>query len=414
WPISAQYLAQDDGAIKTVDVTSEAVDNYLGGNYIVTCIEGGLTAEAPTQPTVADGVAQANVLFHYAGEGDKPVEGATITFTAGGEAALTELSGVTDANGDTSVILTSIKAEEVEVCGEVGLAKACAPVQFTGDPATAQVVSVTHSDLSTWSDDKSIYVPITAKVEDANGNPVNNVSVQHNVLSNLGDCATCLDVRTPIADVNGDPVTANGGYATVEIRNTDTYQTDLSKHRFTHANTSNEVSNRVQEVVWTWSEIDVWLLNTNSSPLSTCQFLKGSGWRDMTSVERNQWIDANAGNNRNLWESNIMDEVMETGYVISTAPFGNELEIKIQNTVTTQGSYVPGDKYLSFSVGVTGTHNSTFAGLKVGVNTYKDDANNGYIDFADFSSYSMGNSYTNATETLATSGKTLPYRVCVR
>ncbi|MGR5448136.1 hypothetical protein ACPV47_24895, partial [Vibrio jasicida] len=169
--------------------------------------------------------------------------------------------------------------EEVEVCGEVGLAKACAPVQFTGDPATAQVVSVSYN-IEGWAANKNAVVTINAKVEDAHANPVANVEVHHSTLANGGQSQTL-----EIADES--PITSEEGTAPLLVINKDPDAADITNHQFTLTNAMGVESVVNQEIIWgmwNWSTpLEVkWVPNVKTG--ATCP----AGWRFLTDEEETE------------------------------------------------------------------------------------------------------------------------------
>lgn len=39
WPVSAEYIAEDSGVMKTVDMKTGIVSDYTEGNYLATCVQ---------------------------------------------------------------------------------------------------------------------------------------------------------------------------------------------------------------------------------------------------------------------------------------------------------------------------------------------------------------------------------------
>lgn len=307
WPISEQYLANDDGTYKTVDLTTGIVSEYLGGDYIVSCIEGGLTVQPPAEKTIANGVEEAEIVFTLLGQDEEPITGPSINFTVqsdSNQAALVTLNESTDVNGQAIARVTNIKAEEVTVCGEVGIQNTCTTATFIGDPATAKVVEVV-SDVLGWVPGDSSFYPVEAKVEDVNGNPVPTVlenpqqivSVEREDTFNGGDVPSGLAWQT-----DGGNATGDDGIQRWLISNpSETADFDETHHTFSHTNSLGVPSSIVHKIywgVWQWAvPLDVKVLGTTSIITSeACAAAYGAEYRLLSQQEvteiRNAYLDS--------------------------------------------------------------------------------------------------------------------------
>ncbi|MHC0041872.1 Ig-like domain-containing protein [Vibrio campbellii] len=294
WPTAKEYLTrEEDGKVKIVSIstTTASSQDYTGGDYLVTCVEGGLTAEAPSAPVVADGIEKANVTFKLTGEDKEPVSGVTINFTNTGSASLESASVSTDSEGQATAVLTSIKAESIEVCGEVGIQNTCATVEFIGDAKTAFVSEVMSDSLATWSPGDTNYFDIKVKVSDINNNPVTEVQVTKEDGTNEGTSNTMSDwMNTGLTDIDG--------IQTWKVQNAwETSETDRSQHTFSHTNSSSltsDVSITLNWGAWGWTNpLEVRIVDTGA----VCGDL-GDDWRPITSAEVEEYRDARQNDTR--------------------------------------------------------------------------------------------------------------------
>ncbi|WP_193789232.1 Ig-like domain-containing protein [Vibrio owensii] len=292
WPISEQYMANDDGTYKTVDLATGIVSEYLGGNYIVSCIEGGLTVQPPAGEIIANGINEAQVVFTLLGEDEEPIVGPAINFTVrdSNQAALTTLSEATDVNGLATALVTNIKAEEVTVCGEVGIQNTCAIVTFTGDLATAEVVAVRH-DVSSWSSGSSENFPVIATVKDINNNAVPDAEVTMEQLENAFFPALNMSINAFTNDV---------GEAELSVQNLETNVWDRTVLRVSHTNPSSVTTWLDQETfweLWQWSTpINIKITSFWDSNLDDvdgqCETEFGVGYRGITIAELEEYENA--------------------------------------------------------------------------------------------------------------------------
>ncbi|WP_446610986.1 Ig-like domain-containing protein [Vibrio jasicida] len=282
WPVATPYLAADNGVFKTVDMTTMAVDDYIGGNFIVSCIEGGVSAEVQSNPIVANGTT-ATVVFRFLALGGKPIEGEVITFSNAGEAILDELSGVTNEQGYTSATLSTIRAEDVQVCGQVGMTSSCATVNFIADRATAKIDSVSL-DVRNWlSGDSGVY-NLSTTVSDANSNPIPNEAITLSVIEDAGAADMVI--------VDKDSYTHSDGISTHELINNQTgVLTDTVKLKI-ELDPSVTSSYTARWGEWNWDsplELSSFRLNTGDTNAVKCASRIGPGWRDLKLTEYDEY-----------------------------------------------------------------------------------------------------------------------------
>lgn len=303
WPISEQYIAKDDSTYKTVELTTGLVTGYLGGNYIVSCIEGGLTVQPPTTETIANGVKEAKIVFTLLGQGEEPIAGPTINFTVQSEsnqAALVTLNEATDVNGQAIARVSNIKAEDVTVCGEVGIQNTCTTARFIGDPATAEIVNTEH-DVTGWTPGDSTIYPLEVTVQDTNQNSVSGVLVTFNELINKGLNTEEMKYVNATRGDNGLEVrTGLNGIAYIEVLNDK--ETDVSDETVigvTHINESAVTTNIQHKTywgAWQWEDpLEVRIGNQHNKAEdmtdSRCSTY-GPEWRLMTNDEMNEYENA--------------------------------------------------------------------------------------------------------------------------
>lgn len=303
WPISEQYLANDDGTYKTVDLTTGIVSEYLGGNYIVSCIEGGLTVQPAAEETIANGVEEAEIVFTLLGQDEQPIVGPAINFTVQSDskqASLRTSNQSTDINGQAIARVTNIKAEEVTVCGEVGIQNTCSTAKFIGDPATAKIVSVTSNVIGWTPRGDDTWYPVEAKIEDVNGNPVKNVMVTRDDTFNGGD------VPNGVVWIDDTTPTTGEGLQHSHVQNTtETAEFDETHHAFEHVNTSGQLSSIDHKIywgMWQWDNplevkailADIRCFNSGCTEEVTqeCTAELGPDWRSPTSEEFNEYYAA--------------------------------------------------------------------------------------------------------------------------
>jgi len=138
--------------------------------------------------TTADGTSTDQVHAHVVDKSGNPVPGVTVVFTvaggsAGGTAIITVVgTGVTDANGDVTLVITNLKAGDVNISAKIGGAdinNSPATVKFVAGPpdvtrsATQLIVDKSPSPADGVSKDI-----VHAHLVDANDNPCINQSVQ--------------------------------------------------------------------------------------------------------------------------------------------------------------------------------------------------------------------------------------------
>ncbi|HGY9594678.1 TPA: Ig-like domain-containing protein [Vibrio campbellii] len=342
WPISEQYMANDDGTYKTVDLTTGIVSEYLGGNYIVSCIEGGLTVQPPAEKTIANGVEEAEIVFTLLGQDEEPIVGPAINFTVqsdSNQAALVTLNEATDANGQATARVTNIKAEDVTVCGEVGIQNTCTIVTFVGDPATASIVSVT-SDVLGWAPGDGTKYPIEALVEDINGNPVQTVVknsnpvysvVSHEEVYNGGEvqtpllvtCNNCLETSDGLESTTNFEGVASWGVANP----LETEYSDETHHTFYHTNTQgvfSSIDHKIYWGMWQWEEPIELRLTVDSATgynSPTCAEFGGE-WSDLTVAQYEEYNAAREAGDPRLFniQTDPLTRVIQDHTIEGLAP----------------------------------------------------------------------------------------------
>ncbi|MCX0499145.1 hypothetical protein D3M71_08070 [Erwinia billingiae] len=157
----------------------------------------------------ADGSDSSQLTARVTDNFGNAVAGVTVTFRVQGNAVLGESTAETASDGTATVSLTSKAAESSTVTAVVdgdNIGKQ-AVVSFKADIFTAKVVELTPSrDADVLSNGSDMSV-LTVKVEDANGNLVDNAKVSFNV-SGKGA-------------VTPSPVTTSNGIATVQLTSTE-------------------------------------------------------------------------------------------------------------------------------------------------------------------------------------------------
>lgn len=286
WPVSAGYFADDNGVIKVVDLATGDLQSYVEGNYLATCVEGGLTSESLEDPVIANNIEQAQITFQLKGENNAPVEGAGLYFTNTGEAALEASFAVTDTNGIAIATLKSTKAENVSICAEIGIQNSCTSVTFIADPATAMVREVEVSDISNWQSSQAY--TFNALVTDAYDNPVPNVDVLSNV--------TRDDFNLSVSPSRDNAVTNTLGIASFFVSNNENNAIDVTEHTMSHTNTSGETSEHVAVGnwgMWQWTiphAVEFTKSRTNLPTDQLCKSEFGEEWSLMSAKMTDDWL----------------------------------------------------------------------------------------------------------------------------
>ncbi|MFV8458735.1 hypothetical protein ACNO5M_27040 [Vibrio owensii] len=292
WPVSEQYLAYDDGTYKTVELTTGLVTGYSSGNYIVSCIEGGLTVQPPTEETIANGVEEAEVVFTLLGQGEEPIVGASMTFTVDSDSGLAKVdskNGTTDLNGQTVALVSNFRAEDTLVCAEVGTQEACTIVDFVGDPATA-VISQADLDVYGWFPGDTRSYDLSVKIVDAYDNPVSNAIVSFKVTE---------DENQQEVELSPMMSTDDAGQVVNQVTNRDTSSTDFTSIEVSHINGLGDEDTRTIETRWGSWQWETPLVIRLTDPItwfnvttSTCEDNFGPGYRFLTGTELNQYKKA--------------------------------------------------------------------------------------------------------------------------
>ena len=158
---------------------------------------------------IANGVATNSVRAHVVDANGNPVQGAVIIFTLSGSADFASVPvGLTDANGDFSLTLTSLVAGSNTITATVNGTSITngspatvifvSDVPQTGNPATALSV-VTNNAVANGVATNSV----KAHIVDANGNPVSGATINFTIASGAANFASPATVTT---DANGDAI----------------------------------------------------------------------------------------------------------------------------------------------------------------------------------------------------------------
>ena len=289
WPVSVKYLAEDNDVIKVVDLANADSQDHVDGNYLATCVEGGLTVQAPLEDIIANGNS-TQLTFNLIAQDEEPSVGETIMFETDSEhASFIDSSAVTDQNGNAIALLSSTKAEDVNVCGSIGLLRSCVSVSFVGDPATAQVTAASMN-TSGWTPGNLSSYPVLTQVRDAFDNPVANVVVEYEVVEDTNDQSLSM-IPSSITDENGESQT--------QVVNSESYLSDFSNILVKHQNTSNQVSQTNVEATWgTWQwetplRVKVLDVITSDEISQDCQVAFGDKWRLPTYEEGTEYKENN-------------------------------------------------------------------------------------------------------------------------
>ncbi|WP_317170733.1 Ig-like domain-containing protein [Paraflavitalea devenefica] len=157
----------------------------------------------------ANGTATNSVKAHVVDANGNPVENAVIIFTVNGTADFASVpAGMTDANGDFIVLLTSTVAGTVEVTatvngisivnGSPAVVTFVADAPQTGNPATTLSV-VTDNAVA----NNTALNSVKAHIVDANGNPVPNATIVFTITSGTATFASSATITT---NANGDAI----------------------------------------------------------------------------------------------------------------------------------------------------------------------------------------------------------------
>lgn len=131
----------------------------------------------------ANGNDHITLTAHVTDKQKHPVSGLQIRWSVPqGVATLGQTTGITDAQGEATVTLTSLQAGDVAVAAktDTGTNTLSAKLHFAADTATAKVSNITVDKTQAIANgsDKATY---TALVTDASGNPLSNATVNWSV-----------------------------------------------------------------------------------------------------------------------------------------------------------------------------------------------------------------------------------------
>ncbi|MFP2508390.1 beta strand repeat-containing protein, partial [Buttiauxella gaviniae] len=161
--------ASINGTSRTVDVT------FIADSSTATIATGNLTVV--TNDAVANGTATNSVKVKVTDANSHPLENQLVTMTSGNSAVVGTV-GLTDANGEVTVTLTSTKAGISTVTASINGTSQTVDVTFMADTTTATIPA---GDLTVVSDDAvadgTDTNKVKAVVKDAQGNVLANQTV---------------------------------------------------------------------------------------------------------------------------------------------------------------------------------------------------------------------------------------------
>ncbi|MDD9177267.1 MULTISPECIES: Ig-like domain-containing protein [Aliivibrio] len=290
WPTTTLYWADDGGMAKTIDMTTGEVASPIGSEYLITCIIiTGVTAEVVKTDAVANMTDSAEIRFNYTEQAGNTaeivaVENQLITITTDSATAQTAASVFTDADGNAVVHVTNTKAEEVEVCGEVGTSTSCVTVSFIGDTDTAEVKQAAI-DTAGWVANDATQYQLEIKVRDAYENPISGVLTKATKVSDANDASS-------LTLLNNTAVTNDLGIATIDVTNTEIDIVDVTEIEVTHINSLQNESKITLETTWggwNWNTPLEVLITARNDRTLDCTTVSG-GYRELTSGEIQEYI----------------------------------------------------------------------------------------------------------------------------
>ncbi|OEF22522.1 Ig-like domain-containing protein [Aliivibrio logei] len=293
WPVTKEYLADDNGSGKIINMQSGAIsDPAVGQYYLATCVTDGFTVvSSTTTDTTANDIDQAEVVFSYSvGAADAtfaPSPNETMLFTVDSNTAKVDVaSGITDANGQASVRVTNTISELVKVCAEVGADQACSNVMFVADQSTAVIVSA-DNNVSGWVTGSNGLMDVSATVTDVNGNIIENAVVSIDKLRDENTDSLSFN--------NTSAMTDQDGIAHFQVVNNERDYTDFVRLEFTHEIASNNTTSTLTDDLlfgsWQWSEplsIKIHPFREGDANFS-CSNRFGSTYRGLTLAEIQEW-----------------------------------------------------------------------------------------------------------------------------
>ncbi|WP_421323173.1 Ig-like domain-containing protein [Aeromonas veronii] len=171
-----------------VQVALDFIIKGIDSQFVADAATATVSALVATTNAVADGVASNSVTATVTDANGNPIANAEVSFATTGSAVLSAQTGMTDAQGQVVITLTSTKAETVTVTATHAGQSMTADARFVADSSTAAL-----SALAATTDAVANGVAsndVTATVIDANGNPVANAEVTFAVTGNAVLSAT--------------------------------------------------------------------------------------------------------------------------------------------------------------------------------------------------------------------------------
>ncbi|MFQ1895559.1 Ig-like domain-containing protein [Aeromonas veronii] len=180
----------------TVTATHAGQSMTADARFVADSSTATVSALVATTDAVANGVASNDVTATVTDAEGNPVPNAEVSFATTGSAVLSAQTGMTDAQGQVIITLTSTKAETVTVTATHNSQHISAETRFIGDIATATLKSFSGNSKAVAKNIESI--DWNATVVDANGNPISGVPV---TFQKTG--AASLSTLSGITDTNG-------------------------------------------------------------------------------------------------------------------------------------------------------------------------------------------------------------------
>src|SRR5882724_101835 len=222
----------------TVDISATYLGNQINSSPATVLFVAG--APDLTNPltqlitdvgsTTADGVSADKVHAHVVDANGNAVPGTTVVFTvtggtAGGTAVTTVVgTGVTDVNGDVTLLITNLKVGTADIAATIGgsaINNSPATVVFVaGAPDPTNPLSILIVDIGSTTADGVSTDQVHAHIVDAAGNNVPGATVVFTVVGGTaGGTAITTVLGTGVTDINGDVtlVITNVKSGTVDI-----------------------------------------------------------------------------------------------------------------------------------------------------------------------------------------------------
>ncbi|WP_282808368.1 Ig-like domain-containing protein, partial [Hafnia alvei] len=305
---------------------------------------------------VADGKNTFTYTVTVKDSNGNPVSGVAVSPKADKTGATATSNGVTDANGQTTITLTSstTAVANITVSARVGTTaskSADKTVSFIADAATAQVSTVTlvGSDVSKVADGKNTFT-YTVTVKDSNGNPVSGATV------------------TPKADKSGVTVKAAGatdanGQTTITLTSSLTVVNDITVSVQVGTTTS---QNANKTVSFTYGEVATISVATTdgkttavvgTQPALTLTVEDEFG-RKIPNQTINLAISGGSGGKPSIYPPSVTSDAV-SGEIADKPLLADTTAETVTVTASLSGSNVKGTLLINFVPDVISTNTST-------------------------------------------------------